>query len=145
MKAFFIALVLLGGLIALVAIVIVSSDRPSPAEVAQDKLKDDCFANSFGYLVGLQHSDSSVVGYWKPGVPPKKLFDVREFDEIKHGFMNQANGKPYKNPRVYYQYEVQSSTQGGFAIRKRWNVIMERDSNDYSGKTCAIVELTEAE
>ncbi len=145
MKTFLIVLVLVGGLISLIAMLTLVPSNPSPVDVAQDKLKDDCFEHSFGYLVGLQRGDSSVVGYWKPGVTPKKLFNVRDFDEITHGFMNKANGKPYKNPRIYYQYEVQSSTQGGFAIRKRWNVIMERNSQDYGGKGCAIVQLAEAE
>jgi|SRR5579859_249194 len=145
MKTFLIVLVLLGGLISLIAMLTLVPSEPSPTEVAEAELKDDCYEHSFGYLVGLQRGDTGVIRYWKPGVSPKKLFDVREFDEVKHGFMNQANGKPYKNPRVYYQYEVQSSTQGGFAIRKRWNFVMERNSKDYSGKTCAIVQLAEAE
>jgi len=145
MKTFLIVLVLVAGLISLIAMITLVPSRPSSTEVAEAELKDDCFEHSFGYLVGLQRGDSSVVGYWKPGVTPKKLFNVRDFSEITHGFMNQANGKPYKNPRIYYQYEVQSSTHGGFAIRKRWNFIMERNSQDYSGKTCAIVQLVEAE
>src|SRR5258708_30480944 len=110
-----------------------------------EKPRDPCRDNAFAYLLALKEGKSIGAAFWKPGVTPKKLFNVREFDEIRHGPFSRDNGKPYKVPRVYYQYEVQSSTQGGFAIRKRWDVVLEPTGKNYGHQPCAIVDLTDAE
>lgn len=106
---------------------------------------DPCDDNSFAYLWALQHGNSIAATYWKPGVTPETLFDVRKFTVIKHGPFFQAGGKPFKIPRVYYQYEVESSTKMGIPIRKRWNIVMESDTKTVGEQPCAIVQLAEAE
>lgn len=106
---------------------------------------DPCDDNSYGYLWALQHGNSVAATYWKPGVTPETLFDVRKFTVIKHGRLFQAGGKPYKIPRVYYQYEVESSTKMGLPIRKRWDIVMESDTKTVGEQPCAIVQLAEAE
>jgi hypothetical protein len=141
----FVLLGLFGLLILLVAIGLNTKIEPSTAPAQAATARDDCKDNSFGYLLGLKEGDSLAAAYWKPGVQPTRLYNVRDFDEIGHNFLNHRDGKPYKNPRIFYEYEVQSSTQGGFAIRKRWDVVMERNSKNYAGQTCAIIELAEAE
>jgi hypothetical protein len=106
---------------------------------------DPCDNNSYAYLWALQHGNSIAATYWKAGVTPETLFDVSKFTVIKHGSFLQAGGKPYKIPRVYYQYEVESSTKGGFPIRKRWNIVMESDTKSIGELPCAIVQLAEAQ
>jgi hypothetical protein len=117
-----------------------SSEHPNgePAPV-----RDKCESNAFAYLLALKEGNSIASAYWKPGVTPQTLFDVRDFHDIKHGPFVQLNGKPYKIPRVYYEYEVESSTKGGFPIRKRWGVIMEPSAKGFGGDPCPVVQLTE--
>jgi hypothetical protein len=141
----FVLLGLFGLLILIVAMGLNTKvSSPEPAQATSEP-KDDCQLHSFAYLLALKEGNAIGAAYWKPGVHPMTLYAVRSFDEIKHGFMTQANGQPYKNPRIYYQYEVESSTRGGIPIRKRWDVVMERNSKDYGGETCALVDLREAE
>jgi hypothetical protein len=122
----------------------VFSNPSSPTTADQKHDNFNCSTNSFGYLLALKEGNSVASTYWKPGVESKTLFDVRDFNEIKHGPMIMRNGQPYKIPRTYYQYEVESSTRGGIPIRKRWDVVMEMSEN-YGGKGCAIVDVQEAE
>lgn len=105
-----------------------------------------CESHALGYLDALRTGDSlAAAGFWKPGVTPKKLFALHKWEKITHGDYLNAASKPYKTRRVYYQFEIQSSTQGGFAIRKRWNIIMEPESKNFVEWDCAIVDLVEGE
>ncbi|HLY98281.1 MAG TPA: hypothetical protein VKT33_04365 [Candidatus Angelobacter sp.] len=116
------------------------------AEAANPPAKEDpCKIVAFSYLLALKEGNPIGFGYWKTGTTPTKLFNVRDYSEITHGRFVHPNGTPYKVPRSYYQYDVQSSTQGGFAIRKRWNVVMEPGTKGIGNQPCAIVELTAAE
>jgi len=121
----------------------VFDNSSSPTTAAAQK-PDSCSTNSFAYLLALKEGKSIASAYWKPGVEPKTLFDVRDFNEIKHGPMLMRTGQPYKVPRAYYQYEVESSTRGGIPIRKRWDVVMEPTEKS-GGNDCAIVDLQEAQ
>src|SRR5438477_335598 len=121
--------IILGGLVCFLIMVVVIgvaltfyAPPPAPTQAARQS-GDDCQTNSFGYLLALKEGNSIAAAYWKPGVRPATLYSVTKFDEIRQGSALQRNGQPYKNPRVYYQYEVESSTRGGIAIRKRWNVV----------------------
>jgi hypothetical protein len=125
--------IILGGLVCFLVMVLVIgvvvtfyAPPAAPAEAARQS-GDDCQTNSFGYLLALKEGNSIAAAYWKPGVRPSTLYSVTKFDGIKHGSALQRNGQPYKNPRIYYQYEVESSTHGGLPIRKRWDVVMERN------------------
>ncbi len=117
-------------------------DETEKAEKAEHT--NPCNLVSFSFLLALKEGNPVAVGYWKPGVNAKKLLAVHDYTLINHGNFLQAGGKPYKIPRVYYKYEVESSTEGGFPIRKRWNVIMEPSSQAH-GVGCAIVDLQAAE
>jgi len=111
---------------------------------AQKSNNFDCSGNSYAYLLALKEGKNIAQAFWKPGVTPKTLFDVRDFNRVKEGPMLMRNGQPYKVPRTYYEFEVESSTHGGIPIRKRWAVIMEQSQN-FGGKGCAIVDFQEAE
>jgi len=104
-------------------------------------VRDKCESNAFAYLVALKAGNSSASAFWKPGVTPQTLFHVRDFHDLQHGPFVQPNGKPYKIPRVYYEYEVESSTKGGLPTRKRWGVIMEPSSQAFGGDPCPVVQL----
>ena len=104
-------------------------------------VRDKCESNAFAYLLALKEGNSSASAFWKPGATPQTLFHVRDFHDLKHGPFVQPNGKPYKIPRVYYQYEVESSTKGGLPTRKRWGVIMEPSSQAFGGDPCPVVQL----
>jgi hypothetical protein len=77
----FLGLSLLGLLlIGFVASRFVDSENPAPSAE-----KDECGGNSFAYLLALKNGDSIAVAFWKPGITPKTLFAVRDFDQINHG------------------------------------------------------------
>lgn len=115
---------------------------PNPDATKQD----ECASNARAYLLGLQTGDSvAAAGFWKPGVTSKTLFAVHDFQELTHGNFLNANGEPYKIPRIHYKFEIESSTKGGIPIRKRWDIIMEPTTKNYGGFLCSIVDLTEAE
>jgi hypothetical protein len=118
------------------------STNPSQTEVKQDR----CEGNALGYLHSLMTGDSvAAAGFWKPGIAPKTLFTVQNFHIISHGPFLNHSAMPYKPPRVYYKLEVESSTKGGFPIRKRWNIVMEPGSKNFADWDCAIVDLVEGE
>jgi hypothetical protein len=127
-----------------VAMIIRNIQEQDAEKATTAERMNPCNLTSFSFLLALKEGNSVAVGYWKPGVQPKKLFSVHDYTLIKHGNFLQSGGKSFKTPRVFYEYEVQSSTEGGFPIRKRWDVIMEPDSEHHAGK-CAIVDLEAAE
>lgn len=105
-----------------------------------------CEPNALGYLHSLMTADSlAAAGFWKPGISPKTLFAVGSYREIRYGTYLMKGGNEYKPPRLFYEFEVESSTKGGFPIRKRWNIIMEPESKNFADWDCAIVDLVEAE
>jgi hypothetical protein len=135
--------VLLAVLVALACAGCSGYTYSAPAQKA--KPDDPCGDHAFDYLLALKEGNSIGFAFWKPGTKPARLFNVHDFDEITHGQFLHRDGKPYKVPRVYYQYDVQSSTQGGLQIRKRWDVVLEPSAKNAGGLPCAIVDLTEAE
>lgn len=138
-KMLWVMLIVIGGLIAVISSAINKSGGVHPA------VEDKCSDNSTIYLEMLKRGDPVAPRYWKPGVQSVTLYSVTYYKEIKHGPFNQGNGKSFPIPRVYYQYEVASSTQGGFPIRKRWNVEMEPSIPNMNGTSCAIVDLSEGQ
>jgi hypothetical protein len=134
------------GMLGLFASLGVFSDRSSSSTSGNSTTANnyDCANNSRLYLLALKEGKPVASGYWKPGIRPKRLFDVRDYREIKGGPLLTRTNQEVKLPRFYYEYAVESATKGGIPIRKRWAVIMEHSEN-YSGKGCAIVDLREAE
>lgn len=106
---------------------------------------DPCEENSAEYLYGLQYGKKVSSSYWKPKVTPMGLISVHSVTLLTHGSFLQSNGQPYKVPRVYYQYEVESSNTAGVPIRKHWNIVMEPDSKNAMNDPCAIVMVVEAQ
>lgn len=105
----------------------------------------DCLNNSKSYLEMLQREDAAAPRLWKSGVHPVPLFAVLDYTRTEQGEMLQHNGKPFPIARVYYQYAVQSSTQDGVRIRRRWNIALEPSSPNLNGSTCAIVAMEQAQ
>jgi hypothetical protein len=137
--------VIIPGVAALVFSIAMMVKYGGTASEVKKDAKDPCETSSFLYLLALQEGKSIAAAYWKPGVTPETLFAVRSFNVIKHGSFIQPGGKPYKIPRVYYEYEVESSSKMGIPIRKRWNIVMETDTKNFGNEPCAIVQLAEAE
>jgi hypothetical protein len=104
----------------------------------------ECSKNSVIYLELLKRGDGAAPRYWKQGVRPVTLFTVRDYKRIVQGEFLQASGKPYPIGRVYYRYEVESSTKGGIPIRKHWDVVLEPTTPNLNGTPCAIVAVNEA-
>jgi hypothetical protein len=108
--------------------------------------EQECASNSLGYLYSLRTGDSVVAAaFWKPGISPKTLFAVESYREIRYGTYLMRGGKEYNPSRLFHEFEVESSTKGGFPIRKRWNIVMEPGSKNFADRDCAIVDLVEAE
>jgi zinc-ribbon domain len=141
--AIFISLPIVGGMIYSVVTGIRSADK---ADNTESKSPDeDCPIRAASFLEMLKRDDSGYSDFWKPGTRVIRLYDVRSYKELTHGPFLQPNGKPFKNPRAYYKFEVESSTKGGFPIIKRWAVVMEPASTNAINMTCAIVDMVEAE
>jgi len=140
-----IGILLLVAFLGIVVVVAILSVGQHPENASQPVAKDECGGNSMAYLIALKEGDSIAAAFWKPGTTPKTLFAVHDFNQIKYGAYLRASGRPYKVRRVFYEFEVESSTKGGFPIRKRWDVVLEPDSKNFGGRPCAIVALDEAE
>jgi hypothetical protein len=107
---------------------------------------DPCEDNALGFLYSLKRGDSvTAAAFWKPGVEPKTLFAVQGYKVMAQGPYLSGNGKINTPQRVYREFEVESSTQGGLPIRKRWDVVMEPSAKNYGNHPCAVVDLVEAE
>jgi hypothetical protein len=120
------------------------SNQAKALEASQKEQR--CESNALGYLHSLMTGDSiAAAGFWKPGVSPKTLFAVESYREIRYGTYLMRGGNEYNPPRLFYKFEVESSTKGGFPIRKRWNIVMEPESKNYADWNCAIVDLVEGE
>ena len=108
--------------------------------------EQECKSQAWGYLIALQTGDwLAAAGFWRPDLKSKKLFAVHSYQEIVSGPYWPAKHKGNIITRIYHQFEIESSTQGGFPIRKRWNIVMEPESKNFADRDCAIVDLVEAE
>jgi hypothetical protein len=141
--AIFIGLPIVGGMIFSVVTGIRSADKAGSKESKSSD--EDCLIHAATYLEILKSGDSGYSDFWKPGTKVIRLYDVRSYKELAHGPFVQPSGKPFKNPKTYYKFEVESSTKGGFPIIKRWDVVMEPASTNVINMTCAIVDMVEAE
>jgi GYF domain 2 len=61
--------------------------------------------------------------YWMEGVNPETLFAVRSFEYV-------AGGKPEPG-KSWRRFRVQSSTQGGIAVEKLWDIKLERVDGEW--------------
>ncbi|MBZ5508957.1 MAG: hypothetical protein LAO78_26150 [Acidobacteriia bacterium] len=134
-------LIIVGGLVVVIGTAISNSGGVHPTAVGGK----ECSDNATIYLEMLKRGDADAPRYWKSGVRPVTLFTVRDYKKIVQGDFMQADGKPYPLARVYYRYEVESSTQGGIPIRKRWDIVLEPSTPNLNGTPCAIVALNEAQ
>jgi hypothetical protein len=139
-KMLWVMLILVGGLIAVIGTAISNSGGVSSPQVGGK----ECSDNSTIYLEMLKRGDADAPRYWKSGVRPVTLFSVHDYKRILQGDSVQTNGKPYPLARVYYRYEVESSTERGTPIRKRWDIVLEPSTANLNGTPCAIVALNEA-
>jgi hypothetical protein len=116
---------------------------PANAPIAKH---DDCGGNAYAYLSALKDGDSlAASGFWKPGISPQALFSVHDFHEIGRGTELAPDDKPYKIPRIYVAFEIESSTKGGLPIRKHCDIVMEPTTKNFGKYDCAIVQLSETE
>jgi len=140
-KMLWVMLIVVGALVAVIGTAISNSGGVSSPQVGGK----ECSDNSTVYLEMLKRGDADAPRYWKSGVRSVTLFSVHNYKRIVQGDFMQANGKPYPLARVYYRYEVESSTEGGLPIRKRWDVVLEPSTPNLNGTPCAIVALNEAQ
>lgn len=104
--------------------------------------EQQCSPNAASFLESLKRGDGSTAGaFWKPGVTTKTLFAVQSYREIGWGPYPPAKSKGKTINRTFGQFEVESSTRGGFPIRKRWDIVMEPSAVNYADIPCAIVDL----
>ena len=144
-KAIFVAVILIAGAWAFWSFEQAEEVLHPPETAANAATHDPCADNAFAWLLALKEGNSIAPAFWKVGSSPVQLFAVREFTRIKGGNYLQSSGAQYKPPRHYEEFEVQSSTQGGIEIRKRWDVVMEPSSKNLGSAPCAIVALKEAQ
>jgi hypothetical protein len=140
-----VALYVVGGVVLVLSIFVFGSisavKAPSSADPAD---VNHCGASAGVFLNLLKNGDSTASGLWKPGLKVAGIINVRSYSQVRHGdYLN--NDKPYKIPRVYYEYDVESSTKGGIPIRQRWDIVMEPTSPNALGQPCSIVELKDAQ
>jgi hypothetical protein len=93
----------------------------------------------------MREGDRTYTTMWKPGSKAVTLYDVRKVDDKAYGNLANSNGKPFSPARVYYQFQVESSTQGGIPIVKVWELQLEPSSKDTLGSACAVVSLASAQ
>jgi hypothetical protein len=93
----------------------------------------------------MREGDSTYTTMWKPGSKAVTLYDVRKVDDKAYGNLVNSSGKPFSPARVYYQFQVESSTQGGIPIVKLWELQLEPSSKDTLGNPCAVVSLASAQ
>jgi hypothetical protein len=93
----------------------------------------------------MREGDRTYMSMWKPGSKAATLYDVRKVDDKAYGNLVNSSGKPFSPARVYYQFQVESSTQGGIPIVKLWELQLEPSSKDTLGNPCAVVSLASAQ
>jgi hypothetical protein len=93
----------------------------------------------------MREGDRTYATMWKPGSKAVTLFDVRKVDDKAYGNLLRADGKPFSPARVYYNFQVESSTQGGIPIVKTWQLQLEPSSKDTLDNACAVVSLAAAQ
>jgi hypothetical protein len=140
-KMLWVLLIIVGGLVAVIGTTISNSGGVHPASVGGKACSD----NSTIYLEMLRRGDADAPRYWKSGVRSVSLFSVRDYKKVIQGDLMQADGKQYPVARVYYRYDIESSTQAGIPIHKRWDIVMEPSTPNLNGTPCAIVALNEAQ
>ncbi len=132
---------MIAGIFLVFGLIIVVSSSVDRFNAQQQQKSDPCDSRSYAFLYALKQGDSAAAAFWKAGTKPQRLFSVRSFDLVKSGNFLPAKSKPYKVARVYYQYQVASSTEDGMPITKRWDIVLEPSSKDALGQPCAIVDL----
>jgi hypothetical protein len=136
-------IMLVGG-VALLAFYVFGAIGSGPDPSITSRETNHCSSTAAAYLEMLKRGDSDFSGYWKPDAKVVEIYNVSSYTELGHGNLLQANGKPYKIPREFYQFDVESSTKGGFPIRKHWAVVLEPLTRNGFGRPCAIVDLLDS-
>ncbi len=133
------------GAAGLVALLLAGSLIDKSESKATDSQKEeqhwfqDCDSVANQYMEDQKQGNSqSVVFLWDPLKLEHvtTLFDVRDFKEITSG--------PYgSNGFQYTMFDVRSSTEGGFPIRKRWDVVLKPSTTGSLGKDECVIEDVE--
>jgi hypothetical protein len=137
----FILLAFIVGIIAYVANVqsdITEAQKPTIMNVP-------CKKEAGVFMELMREGDRTYATMWKPGSKAVTLFDVRKVDDKAYGNLLRADGKPFSPARVYYNFQVESSTQGGIPIVKTWQLQLEPSSKDTLDNACAVVSLAAAQ
>jgi hypothetical protein len=127
----FVVLAILAGCLGLLWIV-----DQMPATPASTDPRVICADNADMFLFSLKKGLLSADQYWKPGVDPKLLFTVTDYHAMSGGPVGKF---------AYYTFEVNSSTQDGIPIRKRWDIVMEINATNGKGQSCAITDMRDSE
>jgi hypothetical protein len=130
-------LILAGGLLCAGFFALLHIMKPSTATITPVDTKLACSDNARNFMGSLKDG-VDIKGYWKPESQIKFLYSVNDFRLI-------SDGRYVNFKLVFYTFEVNSSTQAGIPIRKRWDVVMDADANNSEGKKCAIVNIRDSE
>jgi hypothetical protein len=126
------------GIIFFISLVAVISNSSHPLD-PRDYKSITCSGPADLFLYNLKTDSTHDAGeYWKPGIEPKLLFSVSDYRHLDDGYFKTGN-------LLFYNYEVNSSTQGGIPIRKHWSIIVDPDADSTRGEKCAIVDVRDAE
>ncbi|HEY2169935.1 MAG TPA: hypothetical protein VGJ30_09955 [Candidatus Angelobacter sp.] len=130
---------MIAGIILVAAIVAFFIANPPQPLDPRDSNSITCSGTADLFLYNLKTGWSNdAKKYWKTGVDPKLLFSVSDYRHLSDGYFKTGT-------LLFYDYEVNSSTEGGIPIRKHWSIIVDPDADSAKGEKCAIVDLREAE
>lgn len=111
----------------------------SPPPDPRDNKSIVCSGTADLFLYNLKAGSSNdAKEYWKSGIEPKLLFSVSDYRHLHDGYFKTGT-------LLFYDYEVNSSTEGGIPIRKHWSIIVDPDADSVNGQKCAIIDMRDAE